>query len=127
VRPPLSLRKPRDSDKATNRSFLRGFSGAKSLDLSLLDRPLCLVGSFGASSLHPKIPFPIALELSSRIPMPQRWKFDFNAAKFEIFEWAELFRLEPERFELLAPSGGWIAKPLHADASGQATLYSCLD
>ena len=39
----------------------------------------------------------------------------------------DLFRIESERLELPAPFGGRIAKPLDADATGQAPLYGCSD
>ncbi len=38
-----------------------------------------------------------------------------------------LFRIESERLKLPAPFCRRIAKPLDADAAGQATFYSCLD
>jgi len=38
-----------------------------------------------------------------------------------------LFRIESERLELLAPFSGRIAKPLDADAAGQATFHGRFD
>ena len=38
-----------------------------------------------------------------------------------------LFRIETERLKLLAPFCRRIAKPLDADAAGQATFYGCFD
>jgi hypothetical protein len=38
-----------------------------------------------------------------------------------------LFRIESERLKLSAPFCRRIAKPLDADAAGQATFYGCFD
>jgi hypothetical protein len=38
-----------------------------------------------------------------------------------------LFRIEAERSKLPAPFSRRIAKPLNADAAGQATFYGCFD
>jgi hypothetical protein len=39
----------------------------------------------------------------------------------------QLFRIEAERLKLSAPFSRRIAKPLDADAAGQATFYGCFD
>jgi hypothetical protein len=39
----------------------------------------------------------------------------------------QLFRIEAERLNLSAPFSRRIAKPLDADAAGQATFYGCFD
>jgi hypothetical protein len=39
----------------------------------------------------------------------------------------QLFRIESERLKLPAPFGRLIAKPLDADAAGEATFYRCFD
>ena len=38
-----------------------------------------------------------------------------------------LFRIESERLELPTPFSRRIAKPLNADATGQATFYGCFN
>ena len=40
---------------------------------------------------------------------------------------AQLFRIESERLKLPAPFSRRIAKPLNADAAGQATFDGCFD
>src|SRR5438552_3741174 len=82
---------------------------------------------FGAWSLHPKIPFPAA--------EPRRgfwshlWpQFRCWATLFRILVPAlKLFRIKPERFELPAPLGRWVAEPLDTDAARQAAFHGCLD
>jgi hypothetical protein len=82
---------------------------------------------FGASSLHPKIPFPAASverEVGphcTRIPTFEPPQFGIPGPALQ------LFRIESERLKLPAPFCRRIAEPFDADAAGQAPFYSCFD
>jgi hypothetical protein len=81
---------------------------------------------FGASSLHPKIPFPAAVV--ERQVRTQLKPYSGCAAVIRDPGSAlQLFRIESERLKLPAPFSGRIAEPLDADAAGQATFYGCFD
>src|SRR5712672_2623416 len=79
---------------------------------------------FGASSLHPKIPFPAA-GLEREV---QGQYSGFCTAVVRDLEPAlQLFRIESERLKLPAPVCRRIAEPFDADATGQATFYCRFD
>src|SRR6202165_2686408 len=81
---------------------------------------------FGASSLHPKIPFPAAVV--ERQVRAQLKPYSGCAAVIRDPGSAlQLFRIESERLKLPAPFSRRIAKPLDADAAGQATFHGCFD
>jgi hypothetical protein len=82
---------------------------------------------FGASSLHPKIPFPAAVVEREVGPLCTR-NSDFWATVIrDLGPALQLFRIESERLKLPAPFGRRIAEPLDADAAGQATFYGRFD
>jgi hypothetical protein len=82
---------------------------------------------FGASSLHPKIPFP-AVGLEREVGPDLHPEFRLLSHR-NSGSWAapQLFRIESERLKLPAPFGRRIAEPLDADAAGQAAFNCCLD
>jgi hypothetical protein len=86
------------------------------------------VASFGALSLHPKIPFPETLverEVQARLKQYSGFLHCRNSGPWTGAP--TLFRIESERLKLPAPFGRRIAEPLDADAVRQATFYGCLD
>ena len=82
----------------------------------------------GASSLHPKIPFPATVverEVRARLKPYSGFLRCRNSGP-----WAgalTLFRIKSERLKLPAPFGRRIAEPLDADAAGEATFYGRFD
>jgi hypothetical protein len=73
---------------------------------------------FGASSLHPKIPFPAA-GLGRRLRPHLHPQFRLLGHRNSDLGTAlQLFRIESERLKLPAPFSRRIAKPLNADATG---------
>src|SRR5258706_7605041 len=82
---------------------------------------------FGASSLHPKFPFPAAM-VERKVGPPCTRNSDLRATMFRDFGPAlQLFRIESERLKLPALFSRRIPEPLDADAAGQATFYCCFD
>jgi hypothetical protein len=82
---------------------------------------------FGASSLHPKIPFPAALvEREVRAQLRPYSRF-CGAVIWDFGTGAGLFRIQSERLKLPAPFSRRIAEPFDADATGQAAFYCCFD
>ena len=82
---------------------------------------------FGASSLHPKIPFPATVvEREVRAQLRPYSRF-CGAVIWDFGTGAGLFRIESERLKLPAPFSRRIAEPLDANAAGQATSYGCLN
>jgi hypothetical protein len=82
---------------------------------------------FGASSLHPEIPFP-AVAVECEVGPHCTRNSDFRATVICDFGLAlKLFRIESERLKLSAPFSRRIAEPLDTDAAGQATFYGCFD
>jgi hypothetical protein len=79
------------------------------------------------SHLNPKIPFPAAgIETEVRLQLPPNSNL-WCAVFWKFCAGAQLIRVESERSELSAPFSRRIAKPLDADAAGQATFYRCFD
>src|SRR5258707_15229658 len=110
-----------------NRAFLRGFSATQFPDFGLCWRSRFFVMIFGALSLHPKIPFPAAgLEREVRPHCARKLAF-CTAVVRDLGPALRLFRIESERLKLSAPFSRRIAKPLDADAAGQAAFYGCSD
>jgi hypothetical protein len=71
---------------------------------------------FGASSLHPEIPFPAAVAEREVGPHSTR-NSDFRATVFGVLGPAlQLFRTKSEHLKLPAPLSRRIAQPLDADA-----------
>ena len=82
---------------------------------------------FGASSLHPKIPFP-AVGLSARSRTALHPQFRLLARRnWDLGPALQLFRIESERLKLSAPFSRRIAEPLDANAAGQATFHGGFD
>src|SRR5438874_10900733 len=82
---------------------------------------------FGASSLHPKIPFPAPVVEREVGPHCTR-NSDFGANRNSGLRLAlRLFRIESERLELPAPFSRRIAEPFDADAARQAAFHGRLD
>src|SRR5260370_23407138 len=82
---------------------------------------------FGASSLHPKIPFPAAVVEREVGPLCTRNPTFEPPVIRDLGPVLQLFRIESERLKLPAPFGRRIAESLDADAAGQATFYCCFD
>jgi hypothetical protein len=82
---------------------------------------------FGASSLHPKIPFPAAVAEREVGPLCTRNPTFEPPVLRDLGPALQLFRIESERLELSAPFNRRIAEPLDTDAAGQATFYGCFD
>ena len=82
---------------------------------------------FGALSLHPKIPFPAAGVEREVRPHCTRNSEICAAVIRDLGPVLQLFRIESERLKLPAPFSRRIAKPLDADAAGQATFYCGFD
>src|SRR5271167_3923346 len=82
----------------------------------------------GASSLHPKIPFPATVvEREVRARLKPYSGFSRCRNSGPLAGALTLFRIKSERLKLPAPFGRRIAEPLDADAAGQATFHGCLD
>ncbi len=82
---------------------------------------------FGASSLHPKIPFPAAAVEREIGPHCTRNSNIWATVIRDPRPAPQLFRIESERFKLSAPFSRRIAESLDAYAAGQATFNGCLD
>ena len=83
---------------------------------------------FGASSLHPKIPFPAAVVEREVGPHCTHHPEEFLPLSHRNLvpsagSGLQLFRIESERLKLPAPFSRRIAQPFDADATGQATFY----
>src|SRR5258707_9360239 len=77
------------------------------------------MATLGASSLHPKIPFPAAVvQREVRAPLRPYSRF-CGAVIWDFGTGAGLFRIESERLKLPAPFCRRISEPLDADAAGQ--------
>ena len=82
---------------------------------------------FGASSLHPKIPFPAA-GIAREVRAELKPYSGFSAAVIrDLGPALRLFRIESERLKLPAPFSRRIAEPLDADAAGQAAFHGRFD
>jgi hypothetical protein len=84
----------------------------------------------GASSLHPKIPFPAAVverEVRARVKPYSGFLHCRNSGPWAGPGALTLFRMKSERLKLPAPFGRRIAKTFDADAAGQATFYGRFD
>src|ERR1700730_6177150 len=82
---------------------------------------------FGASSLHPEIPFPAAVIEREVGPHCTRNSDPSSRRIRDLGPTPKLFRSKSERLKLPAPFSRRIAEPLDADAAGQATFYGCLN
>jgi hypothetical protein len=118
--------KPQIGCPTANRLFLRGFPATHFSNFDLCRRSRILVMIFGASSLHPKIPFRAAGFWDAEWPRTCERNSGFWATVIRDQGRAlQLFRIEAERLKLPAPFSRRIAEPLDADAAGQATFYRC--
>ena len=75
---------------------------------------------FGASSLHPKIPFPAPVVEREVGPHCTRNSNFWAAVIRDLRPGLQLFRIESERLKLPAPFNRRIAEPFDADAAGMA-------
>jgi hypothetical protein len=84
----------------------------------------------GASSLHPKIPFPAAAVHreagGNALTEPDEFR-TLGHGRSDLWPRLQLFRIESEGLKLPAPFSRRIAKPFDTDATGQATFYCCFD
>ena len=82
---------------------------------------------FGASSLHPKIPFPAA-GVEREVGPHCAQNFDFLVTVIrDPRAVLRLIRIESECLKLSAPFSWRIAETLDSNAAGQATFYGCFD
>src|SRR5258705_3463624 len=81
---------------------------------------------FGASSLHPKIPFPAAVVEREVGPLCTRNPTFEPPVIRDLGPALQLFRIESERLKLPAPFGRRIAESLDADAAGQRPSTAAL-
>src|ERR1700694_4507070 len=79
---------------------------------------------FGASSLHPKIPFPAAVVEREVRPQLKPYSGFCAAVIRNLGPALQLFRIEPERLKLPAPFSRRIAEPLDAGGAGQTQSFT---
>jgi hypothetical protein len=78
---------------------------------------------FGASSLHPKIPFPAAVVEREVRPQLKPYSGFCAAVIRDLGPALQLFRIEPEHLKLPAPFSRRIAEPLDAGGAGSCEKY----